>query len=33
MFCHVTVEQGLQEEEMEKDSNDGKKDSFQWLWC
>lgn len=29
MFCHVTVEQGLQEEEMEKDSNDGKKDSFQ----
>lgn len=29
MFCHVTVEQGLQEEEMEKDSNDRKKDSFQ----
>lgn len=29
MFCHVTVEQGLQEKEMEKDSNDGKEDSFQ----
>lgn len=29
MFCHVTVEQGLQEKEIEKDSNDGKKDSFQ----
>lgn len=29
MFCHVTVEQGLQEKEMEKDSNDGKKDLFQ----
>lgn len=29
MFCHVTVEQGLQEKEMEKDSNDGKKDSVQ----